>query len=154
MVSSGLTALGIAALKSLFLEVFQRKGNSAIDRIDVNVIFRNVDREILGYVNGYIYRHARIKVLNMRDSVHLEDIYTDSELLLSKQDPHGFNSIEELQEKYQLIGDMLSINRQDQERASAIEFIKSNSRTVVLGGPGAGKTTLLKKAGIEALKYE
>jgi hypothetical protein len=150
MISSALVTIGIEAFKKLLLEVFHQKGLSLINRVDVNLSISSLENDIKNYVKSYLERHGQIKVLSMRNPVRLESIYTDAELLLGFQDSSGLESIEDLHEEYLRVGNLLSLYRDRYERKPAFEFIKENSRVVILGGPGAGKSTLLKKIGIEA----
>ena len=152
MITTSLVNLGIEALKALLLDVVTRKGGSLIDRLDVELGSKDLSREVSNYVRNYVARHNSVRILNMREGVNLQDVYTDSELLLSPQDYGSLDSIEELTEKYQAIGDLISLNKDGFERRPALEFIKENPRLVILGGPGSGKSTLLKKMGLDIWK--
>lgn len=152
MVSPSLLTIGIEALTTLVFDVFQEKGKDLIDKVDVDLHLPTPNKEIEKYVYEYLKRHGQIKILNMRKPVSLEKIYTDIELLSGSQDATGFESTEELNEKFLRVGDLLSINRDKYDRTPALEFVQRESRLVILGGPGAGKSTLLKKVGVEAWK--
>ena len=131
------------------LEVFHQKGLSLVNHLDFDLSSGNLEEEIKSYVKNYLKRHGQIKVLNMREPVHLEEIYAGAELLLGAQDATGLQSTEELDKAFAKVGDLLSINRDKYKRTPALDFVEENPRLVVLGGPGAGKSTLLKKVGIE-----
>jgi hypothetical protein len=152
MLSSPLVAIGIEAFQRLLLEIFHQKGIALVNRVDIDLTSQSQKEAIENYVKNYLRRHGQIKVLNMRDSVRLEEIYTDAELMLGFQDASGLESTEELHDQFTKVGNLLSIHRDRYERAPALEFVKEYNRLVILGGPGAGKSTLLKKVGIETWK--
>lgn len=155
MITNTLISLGVEALKGLILDVFKRKGNDLINRFDFDLKnqYRDLDRETSNYVKNYVARHNNVKILTMRrEDVNLQDVYTESKLLLSPQDSNSFDSMGELEQKYQEVRDLASFNRSSLERTPAVSYVKKHSKLVILGGPGSGKSTLLRKIGLDSWK--
>lgn len=154
-IASTLVDIGIAAISALFTEIIKKKGSSLIEGIDINFSNPRMSQAIKDYVTNYVRRHSSFKILGMRESIDLDDVYTRSNFIVSAQDPYGLETIIDLNKRYHSTEDkeLLYLSQEGaSEIHESIDFVSKRQNLVVLGVPGSGKTTFLKKIGLESLK--
>jgi hypothetical protein len=153
MVDSAFVGLGVDALTKLVLEVFHEYGKELFENLDFDIALQKALKfSVRRYIQGFIWKYGNIKILNMGDSISIDQIYTDSNLWSGFQGASLFESPEELERRYaDSQKDLISFNKEGRHSHPALEFTQKKQRAVVLGGPGAGKSTLLSKVGIEEL---
>lgn len=102
------------------------------------------------YEQNYAERHGILKVLEMREPVKLESVYTAVQFL-SDDAIRSFASIKELEQSYRE-AKTRKLKSEDCQKQPGIKIANEKQYLMVLGGPGAGKSTFLRKMGMEALK--
>jgi predicted NACHT family NTPase len=111
-----------------------------------DVIFKTAGK----YTENYTERHGKLKVLGMRESVKLDEIFTTVQLL-GEDEVQQFTTIDNLEKLYRESGQRL--RRYDsKERQNGISVASQKQFLMVLGAPGAGKSTFLRKIGLECFK--
>nr|WP_293106912.1 NACHT domain-containing NTPase [Okeania sp. SIO2F4] len=92
-----------------------------------------------------------MKVLDMTQSIGLNDIYTNVNIL-EKITSRIRKDISQIQSEYNAENfERFEIGKVSQERIPGIEIVKRYSKLMVLGKPGAGKTTFLKYLAIQCI---
>ncbi|MGK7922119.1 MAG: NACHT domain-containing protein, partial [Trichodesmium sp.] len=92
-----------------------------------------------------------MKVLDMTQSIGLNDIYTNVNIL-EKITSRIRKDIYQVQKEYNAENfERFEIGKVSQERIPGIEIVKRYSKLMVLGKPGAGKTTFLKYLAIQCI---
>ncbi|MEO0455586.1 MAG: NACHT domain-containing protein [Cyanobacteria bacterium P01_A01_bin.114] len=116
-----------------------------------------IDEASKHYEERYKRRHGDIKILSMRKSVPVDDIYVlpaikDEEILPNLLEPQ---TLQEVYDTERNRGNReLDFSQQRGKKTSfkGINIVNRENRLMVLGGPGAGKSTFLRSVGLEALK--
>ncbi len=139
----------IKKLSGLAIEVVWKKAGEKI----TDQLRQQVGTATEEYVRTYEKRHCTLKYacLRMDDSLRLEEIYTDVQVLEARELRY-FQSNENLEELYRELGRGFQFGKTT--RKAGIAVANQFPRLVVLGSPGIGKSTFLKKVGLEALKWE
>ncbi|WP_293131147.1 NACHT domain-containing protein [Okeania sp. SIO3I5] len=92
-----------------------------------------------------------MKVLDMTQSIGLNDIYTNVNVL-EKITSRTRKDISQIHHEYNAENfERFEIGKVSQERIPGIEIVKRYSKLMVLGKPGAGKTTFLKYLAIQCI---
>ncbi|WP_324235757.1 NACHT domain-containing protein [Okeania sp.] len=92
-----------------------------------------------------------MKVLDMNQSIGLNDIYTNVNIL-EKITGRIRKDISQIYKEYNAENfERFEIGEVSQERIPGIEIVKRYSKLMVLGKPGAGKTTFLKYLAIQCI---
>ncbi|MBW4420042.1 MAG: NACHT domain-containing protein [Myxacorys californica WJT36-NPBG1] len=139
----------IKKLTSLVIDtVWKQSGEKITEQLQ-----KQVGNAIEKYVRTYEERHCTLKYacLRMDDSLRLEEIYTDVQVL-EPRELRYFQSNENLEDLFRELGRGFQFEKTT--RQAGIAVANQFPRLVVLGSPGIGKSTFLKKVGLEALKWE
>ncbi len=129
-----------------------KEGSNLLDRAgnltqDARSLFRPIAHK---YIKNYKERHGILKVLGMRESVDLDDVYVSVQLL-NPEDLKAFESVDNLEDLYRQ-SKTRTFQSRDLEKKPGIDIANEQQYLMVLGGPGMGKSTFLRKVGLEALK--
>ena len=144
-----LTTEALKKITTLLIETVWKQSGQAID----NKTKQQVGEAMQEYVATYEKRHCSLKYdcLRMDNSLKLEDIYTDVQVL-DDRESRRFESPEALRELFLETGRGFTFEKTTRKEGIAVANLEP--RLMVLGSPGIGKSTFLRKVGLEALKWE
>lgn len=103
------------------------------------------------YAKKYGQRHGQLKILQMREPIPLEDVYTAVKLL-DDYSIRDYSTPDDLEALYRQGNQRRFWLFSENERVGGLEIANQKQYLTVVGGPGAGKSTFLRKVGLEALK--
>jgi len=109
----------------------------------------SINHAIKNYVENYLQRYGKIKVLGMSRPVPLQALYVNVEVQQNTH-LHSYETIEGLQTKF-VDKAYRRFRYLDKNRESGVDVANKEKYLNILGAPGAGKSTFLKKMGLEAL---
>jgi NACHT domain len=141
---------GAKSLAGIVVKFAWDGGGGLLKRMDLK---ENIQQMIFSasrkYVENYVERYGKLKVLGMREPVKLEDVYTAVQFL-GEEGIRAFASIDNLEKAFRQ-----SQSRRFQskcEKQDGLKVANEKQYLMVLGQPGAGKSTFLRRLGLEALK--
>ncbi|MBD1847113.1 NACHT domain-containing protein [Cyanobacteria bacterium FACHB-63] len=139
----------ITNLIKLAIEFGWKQAGNQIDK----KLHQQVGNAMEEYVRTYEKRHCTLKYdcLRMDNSLTLEDIYTDVQVLNTRES-RRFESPEALKELFLETGRGFVFEKTTRQEGIAVANLEP--RLMVLGSPGIGKSTFLRKVGLEALKWQ
>ncbi|MBD1824175.1 NACHT domain-containing protein [Cyanobacteria bacterium FACHB-DQ100] len=139
----------ITNLIKLAIEAGWKQAGNQIDK----KLHQQVGNAMEEYVRTYEKRHCTLKYdcLRMDNSLTLEDIYTDVQVLNTRES-RRFESPEALKELFLETGRGFVFEKTTRQEGIAVANLEP--RLMVLGSPGIGKSTFLRKVGLEALKWQ
>ncbi|PSB33714.1 NACHT domain-containing protein [Stenomitos frigidus] len=143
-IQDGIAAIAnwlLPTVEDIFLE--QREQNQA--NISQRLYFA-----LEKYIKKYSEQYGILKVLGMRESIPLRNVYTKTRFL-DASETLKYESIENLENNYRKINKHgfqrgISQNKTEFEITNEYQFL------MVLGAPGAGKSILLRQLGIKILE--
>ncbi len=141
-----------AVITKIFQLAIESGWKQAGKQIDKQ-IQQQVGNAVEEYVRTYEKRHCTLKYdcLRMDNSLTLEDIYTDVQVLNTRES-RRFESPEALRELFLETGRGFVFEKTTRQEGIAVANLEP--RLMVLGSPGIGKSTFLRKVGLEALKWQ
>lgn len=149
-------AAATTGVSSIVTDIIRKEGTNAFSRL-LNIVWgkiteRSITKASKKYIINYTKRHGTLKVLGMREPIHLDDVYT-SVVLLNESGTRSFSSIEDLEKAYRE-NPRKPWSSKSIEKRTGIRAANETQFLMVLGAPGSGKTTFLRKIGLEALKVK
>ena len=118
------------------------------DRNDIEQLVNKIRQQTAKDIKK---RCGKMQVLDMTQSIGLDDIYTQVNILQSITDSFRY-SIKDLMDKCNLNElERFNFGKIKQKRVSGLTAVKENPQMMIWGKPGSGKTTFLKYIAIQCL---
>lgn len=142
-----------AKLLNLLLDKYRSSNLSESNQVELSS--ENIDDLVAKLrlnIREFILENCgTMKVLDMTQSIGLNDIYTNVNIL-EKITTRSRKDISQIQKEYNAENfERFELGKVSQERIPGIEIVKRYSKLMVLGKPGAGKTTFLKYLAIQCI---
>ncbi|MEC4819363.1 MAG: NACHT domain-containing protein, partial [Scytonema sp. PMC 1069.18] len=122
------------------------------NRVDIDALVQEVREKIKSYIKE---RCGTMRVLDMTQSIGLDDIYTNVNILETITGRQRLK-IEDLKEQLLQNSDAEELDRFGvyvaQKRVPGLDAVQRHSKLMVLGKPGAGKTTFLKYLAMQCIE--
>ena len=120
------------------------------DRVSLIIKNKWKENDLSNDINKYrthlFETFGKVRVLGMNESVNVEDIYVDLNVLAKKRETDRV-----LEKKDFSYADLSDHKPHSGRRRNSSDVIKEIQNLFIIGKPGAGKTTLLKHITIKAL---
>lgn len=154
-------SVALSTVKHIYsaLDLILEEGDleSETSQVDRNNNLNGLVREVREKITARIIeRCGTMRVLDMTQSIGLNDIYTSVNILEKITGRRGIE-IDKLMQGFdpeQENFDRVGFGEISEERVPGIEAVKRYSKLMVLGKPGAGKTTFLKYLAIQCIGGE